>query len=356
MSSIRTAILTISLLLVALVGYIFLTFDNGYQLEKAYEAFAKGEYDEAEGILGKILLEKSQLSLYQGYIERARGQLLASNTKFEQATGFEAAWNKAINGYLLHDHTKVETAIKELDGNNLWIPLLQSLKTPKKIFSVEEVHALPTSSSWMKKQVKLTFTPFWEATTLARLEMSKGCFVQARQHLESAQKNANDLQRDELDLLLATSYIKESEQKQEDVVIAYYKLALPHLSRLPLDHQRFDTARKEFSEKYKNEGVRIVKRGVYSDLPFFGYALDKFREDEGYKALLKEIHSHIDWLVERHDAAQLDQLKHVLTRMPSVELQEEIEALVQRAEIIENTDVINLMHLIILVDLIECPF
>ena len=85
MSFIKAAIITISVLLLALMGYIFYSFGDDYQFNRAFESFSKGEYAEAHAFLKGIPSEKAKATLYQGYIVRENGNLLSSSLLFEQA-------------------------------------------------------------------------------------------------------------------------------------------------------------------------------------------------------------------------------------------------------------------------------
>ena len=310
MSYLKAAIATILLLLISLCGFVLYSFGDDYRIHLAFEAYTKGDYQQAKTILEDVSKTTSSteipFSLYYAYIARSEEQLLFSNALLEKNEAFapkdklELFLNKALNHFLLHDPLGMEEALKEATalstaGEERWIAFFTSLKEgllqrpASPLFSLEELLQWPALSPWMEKTVKSTFTKEWETTMKARLLIGKGNYGEARNLLEVGYEEANDRQKDERDLLLALSYLKEGGEKPPEKGIAYYKIALPYLSHIPLNHQRFRSVKAELFSFYQKAAFALIDKNRYEELPFFTYALDKIDDPTAMASFLKEV-------------------------------------------------------------------
>ena len=295
----RAAILTIFVLIVVLVGYMFLTFDTQYELNLAMEEFQKGNYNEAEAELHRLTraVPKDQLLLYEAYIYRAHHQYAKSNKALDQAEILakkesqknlllEIYLNKIFNAYLLDDTKSFQHVLEEaqrLSPNNQWVRFFSNLdkfctgQYQEARDRWQKEFPSTTLSGWMKKSFEENFNTTWLALRLARCQIEEKKFVTARQILEEEMQRASPNDMTEINLLLGLSYLKEAEEKPLEAAGPYFKLAFSYFDQVPMQQERFANEKEKISQQVYQVIVASLKDHSYENLPLFFGALEKWK-------------------------------------------------------------------------------
>lgn len=274
----KTAIFTIAILVLGLIGYILFTFDTQYESRLALDAFQKGDYFKAEEIVKRLPLDNAHSHLYLAYLSRAKNDIAGSEEHLRLAAqqagnlGLEIVLNQVYNAYLSSDQKALQnglSAAAALDANTPWTAFFASLDRNEPQ-SLEDATYL---SPWMKKSFGATFTPFWNKLQKSRSEIALGQTLQARQRLEQM-TTADATEAAELQLLVGLSYLKEAEALPPSAAAPYYKLALSYFGRVPLQSQRFARERELLLSKIREQIVQQIEDGSYQELPFYTFALE----------------------------------------------------------------------------------
>lgn len=275
----KTAILTVALLILGLIGYILFTFDSEYESRIALDAFLKGDHAKAEEIIKRLSLDGGHSHLYLAYLSRARREMPLSDEHLtlaaQRASGslaLEIALNQAYNGYLSGDKKVLQkglSAAAELDSENPWIDFFTALNSNEP----RSLGDFPYLSPWMKKSFESSFTPFWNMLQKARNEIADGQTLKARERLEQI-TNTDATEAAELQLLLGLSYLKEAETVSPIAATPYYKLAFAYFGRVPLQSQRFNQDREFLIKTIGTQIAQQIEHGRYQELAFYSNALE----------------------------------------------------------------------------------
>lgn len=274
----KTAIFTVAILILGLIGYILFTFDSHYESQIALDAFLKGENAKAEEIVKRIPLGKADYHLYLAYLSRAKHQMALSDEHLALAAqeagplAFEVALNQAYQGYLSGDRQALQrglSAAAGLDPDSSWIAFFQSLDRNEPQPLEDNFYLSP----WMKKSFGFTFTPFWNMLQKTRSEISQGQTLQARQRLEQI-THADATEAADIQLLLGLSYLKEAETVPPLASTPYYRLAFGYFGRVPLQSQRFAYERELLLRKISEQIALQIEHGRYQELAFYSSMLE----------------------------------------------------------------------------------
>jgi tetratricopeptide (TPR) repeat protein len=256
-------------LLVLLVGLFLWNREPAAFLE-ASALFNKGQVAEAKKILDQAqnTLPADRFHLYKAYIERSQNALDTANQDLAKALSSspnpkvreEILINQALTAFLQKDPETVQSilaALQQEAPRHAWINYLTSLlttlkkNTPQAFETLQQTPLPPPLSAWMEVGVKGALKPVWFQIQKARVELSGGHFVQARQLLEEAQKSASAKELDEIHFLLGMSYLKEAEEKPLTASLPFLKLAFSYFEQVPWQAPDYQNERKELLQKLR---------------------------------------------------------------------------------------------------------
>lgn len=246
-----------------ILGFLFWTASASIGDERALELFKEKKYRYAHAYVEE--LEKSSTDphypLFEGYIFRAKDDLLSSDIRLQQSLRYiacskpskklllEVYLNQALNAYLADDTDKLALSIK--NAENLkepdygWVRIFTSIhemKTNKKRsdLSNHEKSSLKYLSPWMEEAFRGYFNDTWFALHQARWLIDEGRFIVARQKLEDLFSQSE--QQEEIQFLFGLSYAKEAESRNLDAAAPYYKLAFSYFDKISA--QKYSKERK----------------------------------------------------------------------------------------------------------------
>lgn len=309
MPFVKAAFIAVTAFILLLLGLMFFYPSSAKNIEQVLQLYQEGRYDEAEKKL--LSLQKkippAQFHLYEAYISREKHNLTVSDQELQKALDIsqnqvdlrlEIYINQAFNAFLQHRPEAMEMPLKQaqalVDQNDPWVNFLRSLQKYLNQNYATALSEMQKSSNriplspWMKKAFESTFNPFWFTINTARANIEEGNYVLARQQLEEMSKSASDEQKNNINLLVGLSYIREAQEKPPLVSTPYYRLAFSYFNRVPLQNERYQTYRKEIFEQIKKQIILLLDQHQYQDLSFYTTAL------EGWGG-----HSEVKWLHQR---------------------------------------------------------
>ncbi|MCE5318534.1 MAG: tetratricopeptide repeat protein [Parachlamydia sp.] len=275
----KTAIFTVAILILGLIGYILFAFDSHYESQLALDAFLKGDNKKAEAIVKQLPLDEGYSHLYLAYLYRARQEMPLSDEHLALAAkgasgplALEIALNQAYNGYLTGDKQALQKGLSTastLNSDSTWIAFFTSLDRNEPPSQESNVYLSP----WMQKAFDSTFTPFWIILQKARSEIAQGQTLQARQRLEQI-TSTHASEAAELELLVGLSYLKEAEAVPTTAATPYFKLAFGYFGRVPLQSQRFSHDRALLLKQIDDQIAMQIEQGGYQEIAFYTTALE----------------------------------------------------------------------------------
>ncbi|MCP5507398.1 MAG: tetratricopeptide repeat protein [Chlamydiales bacterium] len=344
MEYLKTAIATTFAIICLILIYMYFTFDTSFELDVALEDYQKGNYKESLQVLDKLksTITNGTAQLYRAYVLRDQGDLEASTQQLGEAADLarnttlsrvklEIAINQALNAYLQNNDQAFQQYLvqaEEIAGpRNEWVQFFTAINSYiKGEYSQASKQWVPADdltplSPWMKQGFKKIFTPFWISTRKARSEMETGNYIEARQMLEKMLADANEEQRDELNLLIGLSYAREAQDKPENASTPYYKLAFSYFDRIPILHSRFSRERQTLIKKIFAHTNALVKKKDFNDLSFYAQALEKLQARAEINSLSKTLYMLIEQAIADNNWQMLNNLTELVQKiLPQGEL------------------------------------
>lgn len=272
MKTLKSAILTLLILIGLLCSYMVFKFDSNYLLKLTALAYERQDYSKAKKYL--LTLKKrpsSKAYLYEGYVSRADKQIDLSNAAFLKAfeetelldIKQEASFNLLVNAYQKHDFEFIRkhlSAEKELGQHQHFFQALLSYESQDYSSAYQAFLASESReyySKWMEKEWKKTFPKEFEVSRIARCLIEIGKPHQGRLLLEENINKFKDNQ-DQVSFLIGYSYLKESENKPFKSSISYFQKAHPFLLSLILSKKESFPSREEIAIYYRN----LIEKGL----------------------------------------------------------------------------------------------
>lgn len=295
----RAAILTVFALILAMVGFIYFTFDTKYEVNLALESFQKNNFAQSEAELHKIdgVFPKDELRLYEAYLYRSRNLLNKSNDHLAEAATQarknnkkallqEIYLNQALNAYLAEDISRLVEIVAEAHsvGENSWLTFFDYLLR-------DEPPITPTTylSGWMKKSFEETFTPLWATLQTARNYIEEGKFLVAREKLQNEISQASSEDLNEINLLMALSYLKEAEDKPTLIADPYFRQAFAYFEQVPMMQDRFVKSRQKASSQIYSFMEKLFYEREYYVLPHYLAILENWKAKHELKMIADQL-------------------------------------------------------------------
>jgi tetratricopeptide (TPR) repeat protein len=320
----RAIILSVFSILVIVFAFVFFTFDTDYQLEKALNAFLKGEHDKALVTLEKVSYElrPSEQALYRSYIskeqddyakayEEIKAALVEGKKQNNTPYLLEIHLNKACIEFLLFDDKAFSDTIQEiitLAPNNHFAQLFLGLKY---YLDEEYGQALtmwsnlpPTrySSEWMKLSFSHSFSPTWLSLRKAHCHIEEEEYLIGRKILEKHIPLNSSEEEVEKAFLMGLSYAKEAEQKPLIAAMPYYQLAQSYFDKVPVHHKKFWREKKHILKQLNKAALSFINLKKLEHIPFFVDILEHWKASQELNiisqnlvALLHEEISNESW-------------------------------------------------------------
>lgn len=337
MGYVKTAIFTTLVLLVALVGYIFVTFNSDYELNIAADSFAKREYDKALKELNTLngVVPAARLNLYQGYVYRGLRQWKESDQALAQAAFnarkhqqpnllLEIYLNQALNSYLQKNPTTLKAAIAgatEVDAQDPWVEFFQGVQAYQDERFADSLriwtqpnHRLPLSG-WMRKAFDEVFTPLWLSLHIARSQIEIGQYLAARQSLEEELKKAKNEDKAEIEFLIGLSYAKEASEKPIQSAAPYYKLAVSYINRVPIQQEHFAQERQRLLKQIVDTMQQLIRAGSFADLSFYVSILEGWGANGEFGQINTQLLELLHQNLQAGRWSQAKELAALLSRM-----------------------------------------
>ena len=343
MNALKSVLLTLILLCLALTGYIFYKFDSNYFLSAVAKAYAKEDYESAQKLLSSFKKKvPARAHLYQGYILRAQSR--PSNTAFQKAHDgalepqlrAEASFNLLLNAYLDQNYAFIEKHLDEQDDSAIGAFFAALLHYQEKDFERAyhcflHAEAREYTSPFMQQEWNRHFPKLFEVTRKAHCLIEIGKPALGRQLLENSLKQFEDVDH-QLSKLLGWTYLKESSSRPLTDALAYFEQAKPYFVDLST------IEREKLKDWLMNAFNSMHKEAYYEPLtPLLGFASELGLVDEvmtylALQAFEKQGHSlDVPSFIHTYDQ---------LSRIPEVGCALKEEALLENylAEVIEYDD------------------
>jgi len=342
----KSAIITVAVLLLILLGYIFLSFDTTYEIDVALEEHLRGENQKALEALNELegSLKDGQIPLYKSYIFRDEGDLKKSEALLEQAeaqarddtktnTRLEIYLNQAYNAYLEGHPDKmalpIERAEQVAGSNNTWVRFFKGLEQDRKgkgeltTKLLEEAKEAIPLSAWMRHSFKKSFSSSWFFSQKARKLISEGQYVQARQLLQEGMAKQTEWEEEETNLLVGLTYIEEGKQKPPRAATPYYKLALSYFERLPIQKQKYQKERRTIISTLAETSGQLIKEEIFQPLNFYAAAFEELKAGPELQELSNGIVKMLLQEIDAQNWRAVQSMTLLLTRiLPPGELRE----------------------------------
>jgi len=356
MSQLKTAIITVSFLILVLIGYIYFSYDEAYKLDMAMEEYLRGNNEKAGEVLNRI--NKSEFTtekfLYQAYLDRENKNLKDSNTHLQKAEEIskyntrvnlhlEIFYNQMLNAYLENDPQAMNVAIAKanetLSGqDNDWTLFFKDLQktlvpssknTSQDLYNFKNPKEMIPLTQWMKKSFNSVFNPFWVKTQQINHMIHQGSYVQARQLIEKEMQQSNEEEKDYLNFLQGLTYAKEAESKPYDVAGPYYKLALSYYNKIPFQHEKYAKEKENFLKQINATITKLIENGKYQDLNFYITVLDQFHEKEEIETLSNSLISVVNAQLSDESGSSNETFKNLVILLNQILSQGETKAALQ---------------------------
>lgn len=259
MTTLKTLIISLCLILFAFGGFILFHFNSQYQVELALEAYQKGDYQQAKKTLKKLhgVIDPQASHLYLSYIAREQGDVKQSTKILEEAQelshsnlklALERELNLAFNAYLLGEgesFSKHLSLAKAYDPSHSTVLFFMGLEhfimkdytKARKIW--EKDIPIQALSPWMQRSFSLVFNENWKQIKIAHCHIEQGHALLGRKTLEDLLSSSKDAyQKAELSLLIGLSYLVEAKNKPIESQAPYFELAKSYFDPVPIAHER----------------------------------------------------------------------------------------------------------------------
>ena len=296
MSKLKGTLIGTVALVIGAGSYFLFTYDFDDHATEAALLFEEGKTAAAGTALQQAHkhLTPAIYHLYQSYIERAAGQLAASDDHLSHAVASaieglpedkpsdkvlgEIYLNQALNAYLQGDEKGLTAALDKAQPLLPREPLITAFRGLNQFILKDYAGAwtlwnqqprTSTLSSWMKKSFDTLFSPAWQRLVHARCLIEAGKVMQARALLTDRDPQ---IAADQRALLLALSYAKEAEEKPLEGCSAYYKLSHSYLAQAhpntvgPISYADVSAS---VTHSLQTAALSEMTRGYYNNLPFF---------------------------------------------------------------------------------------
>lgn len=221
MHILKSAILTLLLVIAVLFGFMVFKFDTQYALKLTERKYDQKNYVSALETLEKIKKKSAKAHLYQGYTLRALDKYKAAQNAFEKAyhkaeaqeLKHEASFNLLYTAYLQSDYPYIRSHLAKIPQDLSFTQLFSALceyqaKNYSKAFShFNQMKKPQFYSSWMKEAWQDEFPKLWQISHRAHCLIEMGEFDASRklleEHLEDQEATSYTT------YLLALGYLKE---------------------------------------------------------------------------------------------------------------------------------------------------
>lgn len=345
MQYIKSIIISIAIIIVSLLLYLFISFEYTHEATAALEEFAKGDYQTAEQLLknDESSLSKAQYHLYRGYLERGKQQFQESDQQFSRALEtakqgqlLEIYLNQAFNAYL-EELPKamvipLQLALKEGGGENSWVAFFSGLKdylegnfreASLKFIHPEEENSF---SSWWQPSFDSIFTAEWFHTYPYLLKLSQGQYLDVRQSLDKDKQDATPEQLKQIHFLLGLTYVKEAQAKPPGTGLPYYQLAFTNFDKMDILSSQYKWERISILNGIQIETQALITNGSFQDLPFYVGILQKWGDKKQLNDLAISLEALVNKQLNGNNRNGLDEMTQVLgTILPEGSLRKTLQ-------------------------------
>lgn len=314
MISLRTlSILGISLLILLILWLFFWGEDFNSPESQIFAQYARGNYQEAAALLEKKqhLLDPAQYALFSAYINRLQN-IQKSNEDLKKAAVvaglekskdknllFEIYLNQALNEFLMGSPASMEVALKKAESvegaADDWILFFKGLLDYLKgnygtALSVLSEHK-PQSrvSPWMQTTYQQIFTPDWYFVHFTKANIDQGNLFDVRQKLDEESKNASPQRKEQINLLLGLSYLKEASGKPFGTALPYFKLAFSFFDKASIQDESLQDIREEVIKKIITQITALIQAGQFDDMSAYAENLKKWDLSKKYYPAIEKL-------------------------------------------------------------------
>ncbi len=280
MNTLKSAILTLLILIGLLAGYICFKFDSNYVLKLTADSYEKQDYVRASERLSSLKKKPSpKVHLYEGYILRAKKQYEQSTAAFlaafEEESHLdlkkEASFNLLLNAYLSEDFAFIQEHLrKEADSAAYSKFFTALLLYHQRDYAKAYDHFVVAEdreyySSWMQQEWNAHFPKAYEIGQIAHCLIEIGKPHQGRLLLENHLKKF-EATEEELSFFIGLSYLREAQDRPLNLALAYFKNAHTYLKLRPLKNPECEALEKKVSLYFETYLNALLKEALYQPL------------------------------------------------------------------------------------------
>ncbi len=332
MNTLRSAILTLLILIGLLAGYICFKFDSNYVLKLTADSYEKQDYVKASARLSALKKKpSSKVYLYEGYIKRAQKQYTQSTAAFlaafEEESHLdlkkEASFNLLLNAYLCSDFGFIQEHLKKEADSAAYSQFFTALLLyHQRDYAKAYDHFVVAEdreyySTWMQQEWNAHFPKAYEVGQIAHCLIEIGKPHQGRLLLENYLKKF-EASEEELSFFIGLSYLKEAQDRPPNLALSYFKNAHPYLKQRPLKHPDCKTLEKMVSLYFESYLNTLLKEGLYQPLSDFLLLIQDLNmvNEKTFALLLDKLDYERNTNPENRFLEFLGQLSPLLSHVP----------------------------------------
>lgn len=280
MKMLKSAILTLSILIGLLCCYMIFKFDSDYLLKLTAQAYESKNYSKARTHL-EVLKKKTcpKADLIEGYLERAEHHLENSDFAFTKAyestndseIHLEASFNLLINSYEKENFSFIREHLEKIESYSTFHHFFAALLNYHDRDYLQAYQNFMESqkrdfySPWMEQEWVTRFSKTFEITKIAHCLIEMGEFHNGRllleKHFKSFEENS-----DEANFLIGISYLKEAEANHYRECSFFFEKAHLFLQTLPLHREEYQENKKIVAPYYENWLGEILSNSLTTEL------------------------------------------------------------------------------------------
>ncbi len=315
MQILKSAILTLLLVITALFGFMVFKFDTKYALKLTEKEYEQKNYESALATLQKIKKKSAKVDLYKGYALRGLDQYKAAQNAFETAykkaetkdIKNEASFNLLHTAYLQSDYPFIRSHLAQISHHLPFAQFFsalceyQSKNYEKAYFHFNQAQKPQYYSSWMKELWQDEFPKLWEISHRAHCLIEMGQIDESRKLLEKHLEDQDAAGYTAY--LLALGYLKEIPQKRTlEEALNAFELASLHANRL---------SKESFSKLFN------FQRFTDYSLPIWSLIVDKGSLENFDRWV--HVQLHVDYFTAAHQTKILKSLEPKINNLsPSI--------------------------------------
>jgi cytochrome c-type biogenesis protein CcmH/NrfG len=296
--------------------FIAVAFDSENTLNKSYEHFANKEYYEARQLLVNEdnSIPLADFYLYEAYLAREELGIKKSQRYLTQAlqelsskkssTALEITLNLALDAFLQKDAEALQDAIEQgkqyAAADEAWIHYFAGYHAyllkdyAQALKSWETGKSRHWLSNWMKTSFE-SYLPHDEAELKhLHAEIETGQIWTSRKKLEQYTLTLSPEKQEDVQFLLALSYIKEGNNLPYEQRSFAYQKSIGLLQKISAKHPSFLQEKRSIMEAYKEQILSEIFHDHFTNLSSYVTSLENWQAKEQLEKISLDITKNLN--------------------------------------------------------------